>query len=583
VEGTTVRAAQSGDRAALAALVDDFTPTVLGAAYGLCGDWDAAGDVAQEAFATMLVHLGDLRDPAAFPGWLLALVRTAARRQRRPVGPPSRTAGDGGASPEDLVVARDDARRVRLAVEDLPAELRLPMALHYFAELPLSGIAALCDLPLSTVKQRMRVARARLREGMDQMADDVACRLRPDAAADPTDTIRMYTAMRSGDVARVGALLDARPGLVDAREAWTRADSFAHRLPWTRGGTPLLRAVERGDEPMVRLLLERGADPDGACTCPGGERPLWVAAVQHETAIVAALLARGADPAAVAFGGSSALEVARRRGYADVVELLSAAGAEDAGTPGPAPDAWEGQVTARSTGIKAIDLWCPFPDHGLVHVTPGYGLGAVVLVAELSFRAAARGQDVVWTGFVQAPTDLGDVHHALAESDLLGTVTLSMAPPSADPAVQIAALDAGIRRAGPDAFLVVFAETGRLHAVDERLATLSARPAVTLVVAPLDGSVAAPRRAGSPYAASIVFDPERARRQQWPAVGSASWSRAGSEDDRARAERARSHESPALHEYLCQPFHVAEPVTGRPGETVGPAELRRSVAALLPG
>ena len=81
MEATTVRAAQAGDRQALGAIVDDFMPTVLGVAYGLCGDWDTAGDIAQEAFATMVVRLGDLREPAALR---MAIVRSSARRERRP-------------------------------------------------------------------------------------------------------------------------------------------------------------------------------------------------------------------------------------------------------------------------------------------------------------------------------------------------------------------------------------------------------------------------------------------------------------------------------------------------------------------
>ena len=42
----------------LAAIVDEFMPVVLGAAYGLSGDWDIAGDVAQEVFATLVVRVG---------------------------------------------------------------------------------------------------------------------------------------------------------------------------------------------------------------------------------------------------------------------------------------------------------------------------------------------------------------------------------------------------------------------------------------------------------------------------------------------------------------------------------------------
>jgi hypothetical protein len=508
----------------------------------------------------------------------MAITRTAARRQRRldppvPVAPPV-------PGPEDVVVARDEAHRLRLAVEALPTDQRLPMVLHYFAGQPLPAIAALCDQPLSTVKKRMRVARARLREGIDDMADSIECRLRPEPGTDPTDVIRMYTAMRSGDVERVAAILDARPDLVDVRESWTRADSFTHRLPWTRGGgTPLLRAVERGDERMVRLLLARGADPNGACTCDGGESPLWVAVAQRETPIVEVLLEHGAHPDATAFTGTSALDIARMRRYDDIAERLVAAGARPSAAPPSAPV----EVPARATGIKALDLWCPLPERGLVHVTPGFGLGVMVLLAELSHRCAKTGGRVVWTGFVQAPTDLGDVHHGLAESDVTDVVEVFMAPPTAPMQEQVAALDRGLARAGDDALLVVFTETGRVHTLEERLPALAARRGLTLVVAPLDGSVPAPRPAGSPYVASIEFDVDRARRGRWPAVSATSWSKAADADTAALAELARAAKSDQLDEYLAQPFFVAEHVTGQPGESVSPATVRTRVEQLLAG
>ena len=410
------------------------------------------------------------------------------------------------------------------------------------------------------------------------MADEVEGRLRPDPSTDPSDVIRMYTAMRSGDLVRVGAILDDRPDLVDAREHWSRADSFAHRLPLTTGGgTPLLRAVERGDPAMVRLLLERGADPNGVCTCEGHERPLWVAVVQRETEIVEDLLRWAATPMSPRPRVPRALDVAQSRSYADIALLL-----RDAGATASSVAAMPRVVTSfRATGIKTIDLWCPFPDRGLVHLTPGFGLGAVVLVGELSYRAVKSSRPVVWTGFVQAPTDLGDIHHALAEGDVIDDVTLSMAPPGVSAAEQIAAFERGLRLAADDALLVVFAETGRLHAIDERLVQLAQRNGVTLIVAPLDGSVAPPRPEGSPYQASIVFDRERAKVGRWPAVGSASWSKVADAASADLANRARTEMTDALDAYLAQPFHVAEHVTGEPGESVSISDLHETVRRIL--
>ena len=60
----TVRAAQAGDQEAIAAIVDDFMPTVLGAAYGLCGNWETASDIAQETFAVGAASWSKVGEPA---------------------------------------------------------------------------------------------------------------------------------------------------------------------------------------------------------------------------------------------------------------------------------------------------------------------------------------------------------------------------------------------------------------------------------------------------------------------------------------------------------------------------------------
>jgi len=52
VEREIVVGACAGDATAFAAIVEEFTPTMLAAAYGLCGDRHLAADIAQEAFAT---------------------------------------------------------------------------------------------------------------------------------------------------------------------------------------------------------------------------------------------------------------------------------------------------------------------------------------------------------------------------------------------------------------------------------------------------------------------------------------------------------------------------------------------------
>ena len=325
---------------------------------------------------------------------------------------------------------------------------------------------------------------------------------------------------------------------------------------------------------MVELLLSRGADPDAECSCDGGENPVWVAAAQRDHQALEVLLAHRADPNRPAFAGLTPLDVATVRGYDDIADLLLRAG----GQPSDHQAFVATGPRSAATGIKAIDLWCPLPQQGLVYMAPGYGLGAIVLLGELSRRAAINGQRVVWTGFVPSPLDLGDLHHAIAEGGIADQVTLALAAPTAPDQDQIAALDAGMSAANDGDLLIVFTETGHLLDVDQRLTELAERPGTTIVVAPLQ-AINEPIRSGTrPFLAAIVFDEQRAARGQWPAISSKSWSLVASPQMATLADQARLAVTNELDQYISQPFHVAEHVLCVPGETVEPDELHAEVS-----
>jgi DNA-directed RNA polymerase specialized sigma24 family protein len=76
-----VRRAQAGDRAAFRRLVERFQGMAVGYAVGWVGD--AAEDVAQEAFVEAFLHLSELRDAAAFPGWPRRILRKHRDRRTR--------------------------------------------------------------------------------------------------------------------------------------------------------------------------------------------------------------------------------------------------------------------------------------------------------------------------------------------------------------------------------------------------------------------------------------------------------------------------------------------------------------------
>jgi RNA polymerase sigma-70 factor (ECF subfamily) len=81
-----VTAARDGDRAAFAALYHRFARVVHAIALARVRAADA-GDVVQDVFLVAYERLGELRDPAAFPGWLVQIARNrAVDRARAPRG-----------------------------------------------------------------------------------------------------------------------------------------------------------------------------------------------------------------------------------------------------------------------------------------------------------------------------------------------------------------------------------------------------------------------------------------------------------------------------------------------------------------
>ena len=154
-------------------IVRRFSASAQASAFRLVRDTQLAQDVAQEAFVEAYIGLGQLRDPAAFPGWFRRIVfKHADRILRR-----SRFAfvelgsaeaqPHAGVSPEACAAARENIARVRAALLGLPEHERVVIVLFYFAHRSHAEICKRLLLPLSTVKKRLHDARRRLRTPLE--------------------------------------------------------------------------------------------------------------------------------------------------------------------------------------------------------------------------------------------------------------------------------------------------------------------------------------------------------------------------------------------------------------------------------
>ena len=164
-----VEAAQAGDSKAYDALIQRFQRMAYATAYRYLGDHHLAQDLVQEAALEAFVHLPQLKEPGAFPGWFRQIVFrqcTRVLRQATLQYTSLEAVRDGllaESDPEAIAVQGEVQASVRSAVASLPRHEQLAAALFYGCGYSYNEVSALLKIPLTTVKKRLHSARQKLR------------------------------------------------------------------------------------------------------------------------------------------------------------------------------------------------------------------------------------------------------------------------------------------------------------------------------------------------------------------------------------------------------------------------------------
>ena len=159
-----VESARRGENGAMDTLYRRFAPVVHGVLLGYVQKADA-DDLAQDVFESALRRLGELREVAAFPGWLLGIARHAAldaKRRRAPLTGLAIDAPDAHATHED----RLDAEHALAAIRALPEAYRETLLLRLVEGLSGPEIAQRTGLRAGSVRVNLHRGMGLLRAAL---------------------------------------------------------------------------------------------------------------------------------------------------------------------------------------------------------------------------------------------------------------------------------------------------------------------------------------------------------------------------------------------------------------------------------
>ncbi len=165
---------RKADPRAFALVYDRHCGAAFGLAYRMVGTRGLAEDVVQESFLALWRGAGRYDGSrGSVRSWVLGIVHNRAiDALRRSLVHERRRASDEGLDrtlqaderTEVEAARNDDARFVRAAMDTLPAEQRRVVELAYFSGYTHTEIAEVIEVPLGTVKGRMRLGLRKLRD-----------------------------------------------------------------------------------------------------------------------------------------------------------------------------------------------------------------------------------------------------------------------------------------------------------------------------------------------------------------------------------------------------------------------------------
>jgi len=173
LDSLIVAVALHRDKQAFTLLFDHFAPRVKTFLQRGGTTGAAAEDMMQDVLLTVW-HKAPQFDPdrASAQAWVFGIARNlkidAIRRSRVPLPDLDLLQAEPDPLSDALVAARQNSHLVRQALLDLPAEQAEVLRLSYFEDMSHGEIEKTLGVPLGTIKSRLRLALAKLRQALKE-------------------------------------------------------------------------------------------------------------------------------------------------------------------------------------------------------------------------------------------------------------------------------------------------------------------------------------------------------------------------------------------------------------------------------
>lgn len=162
---------KAGSIAAFDVLYERYHDRAYRIARSVCGDHGRAQEAVQEAFISIWRTRGSYNDRRTVAPWVLTVARNRAidvdRRNRphalRRAGEDRLDAVAGAGIIDELVMASERAQHLLDVLAQLPEPQREVIILAFYGQLTHDEIAMRLELPLGTVKGRIRLGLVRMR------------------------------------------------------------------------------------------------------------------------------------------------------------------------------------------------------------------------------------------------------------------------------------------------------------------------------------------------------------------------------------------------------------------------------------